>query len=131
MMRTTFEEYQIQIQTEFEKEEILAEVDQILTERVLINLLTNSLYAVQNNQGTKKISIKIYRQNMRTLVEVKDNGRGIEKEIRDKIFFPFFTTRDTGAGIGLTLSKNIMEAHHGHLTFKSKPGETLFIMSFH
>lgn len=131
VMRTTFEENQILIQTQFEKEEILVEIDQVLSERVLINLLTNSLYAVENNSTSKEITIKIYRQNMRTFVEVKDNGRGIEKEIRDKIFFPFFTTRETGAGIGLTLSKNIMEAHGGHLTFKSKPGETDFIMSFH
>jgi two-component system nitrogen regulation sensor histidine kinase NtrY len=130
VMKSTFVENQIEIKTEFEKEQIFADVDQILTERVIINLLTNSLYAVQNNAESKEISIKIYRQNMRNILEIKDNGRGVEKEIRDKIFFPFFTTRETGAGIGLTLSKNIMEAHDGHLTFKSKAGETVFIMSF-
>lgn len=130
VMKATFEANQIQIEKEFDKAEIWTKADPILTERVIINLLTNSIYAVQNNQGEKRISVKVYRQEMRTFIEVKDNGRGIEKEIRDKIFIPFFTTRDTGAGIGLTLSKNIMEAQNGHLTFKSVPGETTFIMSF-
>lgn len=130
VMKATFEANQIQIDKEFDKAEIWTKADPILTERVIINLLTNSIYAVQNNQGEKRISVKVYRQEMRTFIEVKDNGRGIEKEIRDKIFIPFFTTRDTEAGIGLTLSKNIMEAQNGHLTFKSVPGETTFIMSF-
>lgn len=130
VMKATFEANQIQIDKEFDKAEIWTKADPILTERVIINLLTNSIYAVQNNQGEKRISVKVYRQEMRTFIEVKDNGRGIEKEIRDKIFIPFFTTRDTGAGIGLTLSKNIMEAQNGHLTFKSVPGETTFIKSF-
>lgn len=130
VMKATFEANQIQIDKEFDKAEIWTKADPILTERVIINLLTNSIYAVQNNQGEKRISVKVYRQEMRTFIEVKDNGRGIEKEIRDKIFIPFFTTRDTGAGIGLTLSKNIMEAQNGHLKFKSVPDETTFIMSF-
>jgi two-component system nitrogen regulation sensor histidine kinase NtrY len=130
IMRSTFEENQIETQLVAEKEEMLVEIDQVLIERVLINLLTNSIYAVQDVGTNKEIFIKIYRQNNRTILEVRDNGRGIEKEIRDKVFIPFFTTRETGAGIGLTLSKNIMEAHNGHLTFKSKSGETIFIMSF-
>jgi two-component system nitrogen regulation sensor histidine kinase NtrY len=130
VMRSTFTEHAIELDLDFEKEEIYAEIDSVLIERVIINLLTNCLYAVQDNWGAKNISIKIYRQNIRTFVEIMDNGKGIEKEIRDKIFIPFFTTRETGAGIGLTLSKNIMEAHGGHLTFKSKKGETIFIMSF-
>ena len=130
IMRSTFSEYAIELDLDFEKEEIYAEIDSVLIERVIINLLTNCLCAVQDNWGAKNISIKIYRQNNRTFVEIMDNGKGIEKEIRDKIFIPFFTTRETGAGIGLTLSKNIMEAHGSHLTFKSKEGETIFMMSF-
>lgn len=130
MMRTTFEQNQIQVETFFESEKIELNIDPILIERVLINLLTNSIYAVQDNQNEKKISVHIFQEDFRVWIEVRDNGRGIESEIRDKIFIPFFTTRDLGAGIGLTLSKNIMEAHQGHLTFKSKKGETSFIMSF-
>jgi len=130
IMKPMFEENQIEVLTDFERKEFLFPLDAILTERVLINLLTNSIFSVESNPELKQISIKIYRQNLRIFIEIKDNGRGIEKEIKDKVFIPFFTTRENGAGIGLSLSKNIMEAHNGHLTFKSKPGETVFTMSF-
>ena len=59
---------------------------------------------------------------------ITDNGRGIEKEIEDKIFLPFFTTRNDGAGIGLTLSKNIIEAHGGYLSYNNLDGKTQFII---
>lgn len=130
VMKPTFDENEIQINTEFEKTEILFSVDFILIERVVINLLTNSVYALQNIDYPREITLKIYHQDFRVYIEIKDNGRGIEREIRDKIFIPFFTTRENGAGIGLSLSKNIMEAHNGHLTFKSKARETVFVMSF-
>lgn len=51
---------------------------------------------------------------------------GIDKEIEDKVFLPFFTTRKRGAGIGLTLSKNIIEGHGGYLHFKSEENRTCF-----
>lgn len=130
IMKSTFEENQILLHTQFEVEKILMEVDPVLVERTLINLLTNSQYAVQERAENREISLRVFQQNTRVFVEVKDNGKGIDPEIRDKIFIPFFTTRETGAGIGLTLSKSIMEAHGGHLTFKSKNGETVFILSF-
>lgn len=131
VMSPIFLENEIQITTEYEKNEIIVPVDLILVERVIINLLTNSVYALQNISVSKEIKVKIYSQDFRVFIEIKDNGRGIEPEIRDKVFIPFFTTRENGAGIGLSLSKNIMEAHDGHLTFKSKKGETVFVMSFY
>ncbi len=130
IMKPLLSENKIQVEFWSEKEEILSSIDQILTERVIINLLTNSIYALQEQETNREIHLKIYRQSHGTFVEIKDNGKGIDKEIRDKVFIPFFTTRQNGAGIGLSLSKNIMEAHSGYLTFKSKPGETVFVMSF-
>ncbi|MFA5620494.1 MAG: ATP-binding protein [Weeksellaceae bacterium] len=130
VMKPLLDKNEISLHFDAQKEEILLDIDPMLTERVVINLLTNSIYAVQDNEVKKEISIKIYRQNPRVFIEIKDDGTGIEKEIRDKVFIPFFTTRKQGAGIGLTLSKNIMEAQNGHLTFKSKAGETVFLMSF-
>lgn len=59
-------------------------------------------------------------------IKISDNGKGIEKEIEDKIFLPFFTTRNEGAGIGLTLSKNIVEAHGGYILNKNEKGKTTF-----
>lgn len=130
IMKPLLAENNIRVECCSEKENIFSLIDQVLTERVIINLLTNAIYALQDREAEKEISLKVYRHSHRAFVEIKDNGKGIDKEIRDKVFIPFFTTRLNGAGIGLSLSKNIMEAHNGHLTFKSKPGETVFVMSF-
>ena len=84
-------------------------IDALQIEQALINLLTNSLYALQNT-GTKHIEISAEIKNDRLFILISDSGPGIDKAIEDKIFLPFFTTRNDGAGIGLTLSRNIIEA---------------------
>jgi len=98
-------------------------------EQVLINLLSNCLYALEGIESPT-ISIKLLQEMNRVHVEICDNGIGISKKIKDNIFVPYFTTRKDGSGIGLTLSKSIMEAHNGAIRFKSKPGETLFTVTF-
>ncbi len=64
----------------------------------------------------------------RTFIIISDNGKGIEPEIENKIFLPFFTTRKEGAGIGLTLSKSIVEAHGGYLAYRNDDGKTTFVI---
>lgn len=92
--------------------------DQKMIERCLINLYLNAIYAVAENSD-KMIKTEIKVHNKRIILSVEDNGIGISNEIKDKIFLPFFTTRINGSGIGLTLSKSIIEAHQGYLNFKS------------
>ncbi|KAF2338463.1 sensor histidine kinase [Flavobacterium tistrianum] len=106
----------------------LINVDSQQLEQVLINLLTNSINALENS-NLKQISISAEAKNNRIFIKVSDSGKGIEKEIEDKIFLPFFTTRPEGAGIGLTLSKNIIEAHGGYISHKSENGKTVFEIS--
>ena len=100
-------------------------VDKQQLEQVLINLLTNSIYALADKTN-KQITLSGEVKDKRLFVYITDTGKGIEKEIEDKIFLPFFTTRKEGAGIGLTLSKNIIEAHGGYLTFESDETQTRF-----
>jgi len=65
------------------------------------------------------------------VISVKDNGFGIDNEALEKIFIPFFSTKKTGSGIGLSLSKQIMLQHEGRITVKSKLGEgTEFVLRF-
>lgn len=106
----------------------LINVDSQQIEQVLINLLTNSINALENS-NTKQISISAEAKNNRIFIKVSDSGKGIEKEIEEKIFLPFFTTRTEGAGIGLTLSKNIIEAHGGYISHKTEDGKTFFEIS--
>ncbi|WP_343585950.1 HAMP domain-containing sensor histidine kinase [Flavobacterium sp.] len=106
----------------------LINIDSQQIEQVVINLLTNSINALENS-NTKQISISAEAKNNRIFIKVSDSGKGIEKEIEDKIFLPFFTTRTEGAGIGLTLSKNIIEAHGGYISHKTENGKTIFEIS--
>jgi nitrogen fixation/metabolism regulation signal transduction histidine kinase len=102
-------------------------IDPQQMEQVLINLLTNCIHALKD--GVKKqIVISAEVKEKRTFIMITDNGKGIEQEIESKIFLPFFTTRKEGAGIGLTLSKNIVEAHGGYLAYKNDNGKTAFVI---
>ena len=100
-------------------------VDAQQIEQVLINLLTNAMHALKDTTG-KQISISAEAKENRIFIKITDNGNGIDKEIENKIFLPFFTTRNEGAGIGLTLSKNIIESHGGYITHKSEESKTTF-----
>jgi nitrogen fixation/metabolism regulation signal transduction histidine kinase len=102
-------------------------IDMQQMEHVLINLLTNCIYALADTKK-KQIIISAEVKEKRIFIKITDNGKGIEKEIESKIFLPFFTTRKEGAGIGLTLSKSIVEAHGGYLTHRNDDGKTTFVI---
>lgn len=114
-LKPEFEKNHIKIVNSLENQIILA--DEKMIERCLINLYLNAIYAVSDNVE-RTIKTEIKTQNKRIILTVEDNGIGISKEIQDKIFLPFFTTRSNGSGIGLTLSKSIIEAHKGYLNYK-------------
>jgi len=114
-LKPEFEKKHITIINSLENHTILA--DEKMIERCLINLYLNAIYAVSDNVE-RTIKTEIKTQNKRIILSVEDNGIGISKEIQDKIFLPFFTTRSNGSGIGLTLSKSIIEAHKGYLNYK-------------
>lgn len=98
-------------------------------EQVFINLVTNAIHSLEDHEN-KEIRIATFEKNNRYWIEISDNGMGIPEEIKDKIFIPFYTTRKEGAGIGLPLSKNIVELHQGYLTYNRRNQETIFTLSF-
>jgi nitrogen fixation/metabolism regulation signal transduction histidine kinase len=103
------------------------QVDPQQMEQVLINLLTNCIYTLKDTLE-KQIIISAEVKEKRTFIRITDTGKGIEKEIENKIFLPFFTTRKEGAGIGLTLSKSIVEAHGGYLAYRNDDAKTTFVI---
>ncbi|PWB22070.1 sensor histidine kinase [Flavobacterium sp. HTF] len=102
-------------------------IDKNQMEQVIINLITNSIFALQD-KTEKKMFLTSYTENNRFFIVISDNGKGIDPEIKDKVFLPFFTTRKDGAGIGLTLSKNIIEAHGGYLSYQTDNDKTDFVI---
>jgi len=108
--------------------EIFADETQITL--CIINLLKNALQANANTIDAT-IHVEACIKNGRPEIRVVDNGPGIQPEIIEEIFVPFFTTRDEGSGIGLSISRQIMRLHGGSLRVTSVPGkETAFCLNF-
>jgi nitrogen fixation/metabolism regulation signal transduction histidine kinase len=108
--------------------------DRSLIEHVLINLINNASDSILSKGVSKDNIIEIRGSSgadCRPLITVSDNGTGIPDNILENIFVPFFTTKEHGSGIGLSLSRQIMKLHGGTISVFSKPGiETVFSLVF-
>jgi len=119
----------IQFSVETGTPDISVEADEAQLSQVLINLIKNAMYAVKD-VADPRVSVRAhYLQNGRCEVEVIDNGPGIPPEIMEQIFIPFFTTKENGSGIGLSLSRQIMKNHGGSIETVSSPGSTVFTLT--
>jgi nitrogen fixation/metabolism regulation signal transduction histidine kinase len=104
--------------------------DPNLTEQVLINLVTNAIYASEYNSSLV-IKMSAWLSDWGPRIEVTDYGKGIEPDKLNKIFIPFYSTREGGSGIGLSFSKHVMYLHKGRIKVESKAGEkTTFLLEF-
>ena len=96
--------------------------DPVLLEQVMLNMIQNSIDALQKTK-IPKLTIEIFQKSEKMYITIKDNGKGISPDKIDKIFIPFFTTKETGSGIGLSLSKQIMKSHNGTISVSSVPNK--------
>jgi len=105
---------------------ILADKDQML--RLFNNLIRNAIQAIPEDRKGR-VEFTVTRNDNYYEIRVKDNGVGIPEEIRDKIFAPNFTTKNSGMGLGLAMSKTIVENMNGDISYETTPGEgTMFII---
>ena len=119
------ENISITLACEEEHPMIRADKDQMI--RVFNNLIKNGLQAVDEDQSAE-INLKVKRSGSRINIEISDNGTGIPEDLKSKIFVPYFTTKGTGTGLGLAMVKQIIEIHHGSITYESsEKGTTFFI----
>jgi two-component system nitrogen regulation sensor histidine kinase NtrY len=101
-------------------EDLAIEADFAQIEQILINLIKNAVEALSDKKnGT--IHLKSFYGDDEILIQVKDNGTGISGDIIEDIFVPFYTTKKNGSGIGLSLSRQIMQNHNGTLSVNSAP----------
>jgi len=116
---------------DIEPESIELSADELLIEQVLINLIKNSIHALDHTEKPE-LKLRAYlNKRGRISIQLTDNGQGIIKEVLDKVFIPFFTTKPKGSGIGLALSKQILRLHGGTITVHSVPDEkTTFTLTF-
>lgn len=120
----------VQISWELEPIDLEIYADKKQISQVLINLVKNALEALKNVEDGKINIIGEINRDGRAQIVVTDNGPGISGDLMDKIFIPFFTTKESGSGVGLSLSRQIMQLHGGSLTVKSVPQKTSFSIIF-
>lgn len=133
LMAPKFSEKNIETTVKIFPQDLKLLADPDLIDQVLINLLLNSIDAVTDKSiDNPKITIVAsVNLNNRTTIEIADNGTGIKPDLLDKIFMPFFTSKKKGSGIGLSLSRQIMQMHKGSISVRSKHKEsTVFTMIF-
>ncbi|NJB70238.1 nitrogen fixation/metabolism regulation signal transduction histidine kinase [Saonia flava] len=127
----TEENQHITIETIIEPKDLEFFIDEKQITQVLMNLSKNALQSVSlQENGQIKIKAGINNEESK-YIAVWDNGPGISPEVINEVFVPFFTTKDTGTGIGLSLSKQILHLHGGSLKVNSIPNrETVFLLTF-
>ncbi|MEP6681744.1 MAG: HAMP domain-containing sensor histidine kinase [Parafilimonas sp.] len=131
LMMPTLQQKHIELELILKDSELQIEADINLIEQVLINLLLNAMEAVKETPHPKIILTATQNTNGKVAVKIIDNGSGIEDEVLDKIFIPFFSTKKSGSGIGLSLCKQIMMLHKGNVHVQSVMNEgTAFILQF-
>lgn len=130
LMKTEIRKTKINFEYECSSEYLTIQADEEMIEQVLINLLKNAKEALAETDNPSLKLLGKYEDNA-IKIEVIDNGPGIIKEAIDHIFVPFYTTKRTGSGIGLSLSRQIMQMHNGSITVESEPDvRTIFTLRF-
>lgn len=123
LFRPELEEHGIAFSVDLQPDDITFQGDPALLEQVLINLIKNAMDAVREREKPK---IQVFVQklaNGKIVIQVADNGSGIDAEQLEQIFVPFYTTKESGSGIGLSLSRQIIRLHKGNIEVQSVVGE--------
>ena len=115
--------YNISVRTELSANLPQIVGDQVQLQQVVMNLVLNSIEATKDVEGIREVTIQSQQaENKQILVSVSDTGKGLPPELAEKIFNPFFTTKPHGTGMGLRISRSIIEAHGGQLWVAATEG---------
>lgn len=120
-------QYQISFKADLPGEEIRISGQEVQISQVVVNLLQNSIDAVKSRE-VREVTLKLSKTDTHCCVRVSDSGYGVSREIVEKIFQPFFTTKAVGegTGIGLSIAHGIIQQHGGEILLVSESGPTVF-----
>jgi two-component system nitrogen regulation sensor histidine kinase NtrY len=122
LFKTDLVTYKIDYSLNIEPAELSLECDNNLFRQVLINLVKNAIEALMSVKNGR-IELNAGKTNGHFWLQVMDNGQGISPDHQDDIFTPFFSTKESGSGIGLSFAKHIVRLHEGNITLCSEPGK--------
>lgn len=120
---------EVEFNIHFPDERFRIMADKYMLEQIIINLVVNAMDAGEGIEDFR-IDIHAFEKDERKYIQVIDNGAGIPEEIMDKIFIPFYTSKDKGTGVGLAFSKYVMLIHKGNIHVESEPRMTKFELRF-
>jgi signal transduction histidine kinase len=112
----------ISIRTELAKDLPKVMADRVQLQQVFMNLMLNGIDAMKETTGGGELTIKSEAGDAQLLISVSDTGMGLPPEQAEQIFKAFFTTKDKGTGMGLSISRSIIESHGGRLWATGAPG---------
>jgi len=130
LLRNAIDERGLDLTIDVRPHTLSVTADPELIEQVLINLILNAIHAVGDQPNPRIHLIAHIDRRSRPVLQVTDNGPGIPPDVQEKMFVPFFTTKEHGSGIGLSLSRQIMRVHGGTISVQSEPGETTVTLRF-
>lgn len=131
LMQPTLLQKKIELEVVLKDTDLAVQADVNLIEQVLINLLVNAMEALKDRPNARIILTGYPVSGNKVVLKIADNGMGMTPEVLDKIFVPFFSTKKSGSGIGLSLCKQIMMLHKGNIQAQSTEGEgSVFTLQF-
>lgn len=117
---------EVEIKVSLPKEDHLVELDEEQFKRVIINIFDNAIHAI-SNKGTIDVRLYFDLSSNKACLDIADNGTGIRDEDKEKLFFPYFSTKKDGTGLGLAIANRIVAEHKGYIRVKdNEPKGTVF-----
>ena len=119
VMEPLFKKNKIDFRVDIPDQEVYMDLDYNRLKQVLVNILKNSIEAVDKKKNTHYVALSVFEDNESVTIKVKDNGIGMDRKNLDKVSEMFYTTKEHGTGLGVALSKEIINQHGGTLKYTS------------
>jgi signal transduction histidine kinase len=126
MVQSAIDKNHVSVSTRLMQGLLPVEGDRVQVQQVVLNLVMNAVEAMSSVDGVRKLLINTEQNKAGILVAVRDSGPGIDPEQFDRVFEPFYTTKASGVGMGLSICRSIIAAHGGRLWVDANQGGTVF-----